>query len=227
MVTANKPQEQKEHVQIPHGIVDYTITFEKPTLGIWTNVQFQMRDVLDVLGPHGFTLEGVEVSPNVAKPAEHHIAFRRTNPALAFNLWLGKLSVTADNLSWDQKEWALGIFSAGIDAILKKTGAKIATHQITLAMHVQLSSKTVAEITAPLLSPTTATLLDSPIAFSGIVLLREQSTLIVDRSLAFANSMFVRFIRVHPAAVPLPEIAEQLYKDEHQFFDALGLEGEM
>jgi hypothetical protein len=226
-MAASPQQRQKESVLIPHGIVDYTITFEKPILGVWTNVQFLISDVLNGLAPHGFTLEGVEVNANVQKPSEHHVAFRRSSPAVAFNLWLGKLSVTADNLSWDQKEWALGVFSAGIETIMGKSGAKIAGHQITLAMHVQLKTKTLAEITEPLLSSATAGLLDGAISFSGIIFQREQSTLIVDRSLAFANSLFVRLLRTHPANTPLTQIAEQLYRDEKQFFDSLGLEGEL
>jgi hypothetical protein len=55
--------------------------------------------------------------------------------------------------------------------------------------------------------------------------MREKSSLVIDGSLAYANSLFVRIVREHRADAPLQELAAILRKDEEQLFEVLGLEG--
>jgi hypothetical protein len=140
-------------------------------------------------------------------------------------LGIGKLVISAENLDWTEAEQFIATVRAGSEAILTKAKAEIASQQLVLAIHVQLKNKQRQEVTAPLLSPLALQLMDGDIRMAGIILLREKATIIVDGSLAYANGLFVRIIREHPAAATFERMAEVLRADEEKFFDSLGLEG--
>jgi len=91
-------------------------------------------------------------------------------------------------------------------------------------MHIQLKAKPRKEITAPLLSPAAFKILDGEVKFQGIILQREKSSIVIDASLPYANGLFVRITRDHPAEATLQKIAEVLRNDEERLFDVLRLE---
>jgi hypothetical protein len=216
---------EKTQAEIPYSLLEYTATFGKPILEGWTAPAVLVSAMLEALGPFGFTLDGVEIKTHTEKLNEYALVFRRSVPGLTFTLGSGKLVIAAENLDWSEAEQFIAGVGAGLGAIRDKAKAQVQSQQIVLAIHIQLKTKPRHEVAAPLLSPVALQLLDGEIKFPGIILLRDKASLIIDGSLAFANGLFVRFIREHPAQASFEKMAEILRADEQQLFETLGLEG--
>jgi hypothetical protein len=117
--------------------------------------------------------------------------------------------------------------SGALNAIRQIGGAQVHSHQLVVGLHIQLKEKPRREVTAPLLSPLASELLDGKADFPGIILSREEASVIIDASVAYANALFVRIARKHPPEVPFEELAQALRNDERRIFDVLGLEGDL
>lgn len=92
-------------------------------------------------------------------------------------------------------------------------------------MHIQLKDRPRKDVTAPLLSPVAAELLDGGADFSGVILLRGKAIFLIDASVGIANGLFVKISREHQPDASFEELAGVLRKDEKRIFDVLGLEG--
>jgi hypothetical protein len=150
---------------------------------------------------------------------------------------MSKLVITAENLDWSEAEQVIAGMSAGINAVFAaaefqmpgRPAAKpeIQSHQVGIAMHIQFKTRPHKDVTAPLLSAAAFNLLDGELKSPGIILQREKANILIDGSVTYANGIFVRIYRQHPAEATLPQMAESLHKDEERLFEVLGLEGNL
>jgi len=216
---------EKVEAEIPFSLLEYTAVFKKPILEGWTVPAQLVSAVLDALGPFGFKLDGVEVKTHTEKLNEYGIVFRRDPAGVTFTVGIGKLVILAENIDWTEAEQFMAGAHAGVNAILKGAKGEIQSQQLVVAIHIQLKTKPRQNVTAPLLSPLALKLMDGEIKFPGIILLRDRASIIVDASVAYANGLFVRINREHPADKSFEQISEVLRADEEQLFNALGLEG--
>jgi hypothetical protein len=217
----------KNEAEISRSFLEYTLAFETPILESWEHRTTLSGYILAALKPWGFNLDGVEVK-TPEKVGDHAIIFRRTsppNPPRALALFLGKIFISAENLDWSEAEAFMSAMTAGIEAVRAFTGCAVGSQNLGLGMHVQLKNKPLSEVTAPLISATARELLDGDIRFSGVVINREKSNITIEMSAMYANALWVRMFREHPAAATLPDIAVALRKDEEQLFKVLALEG--
>jgi len=226
------PQKQsateKTQAEVPYAMLEYTAIFKKPIIEAAAVPAVLIAAVLDVLEPWGFMLDGVETKTDTQKLADYAIVFRRgapVTPGRTVALGLGKLVVTAENVDWTEAEHLIAEVNAVLDVVRQAARAEIQSQNLDLGMHIQVKTKPRKDVTAPLLSPEAFGLLDGEVKFPGIILLREKSTIVIDASLAYANGLFVRISREHPAEAPLERLAGVLRKDEEHLFAVLGLEG--
>jgi len=218
----------KTESEIPYSMLEYTAVFKKPIIEAAAVPAVLIAAVLKALEPSGFKLDGVELRTQTARLHEYEIEFRRSTPVTpsrSLVLGLTKVVVKAENLDWTEAEQLLAEMGAALNVIRQTARAEIQSQRLLLGMHVQLKGKPREDVTAPLLSPVAFKLLDGQVRFPGVILLGEKATIIIDASLAYANGLFVRVSREHPAETTLAELAEVLHKDEEQLFDVLGLEG--
>ncbi len=170
----------------------------------------------------------MEFSLQAPKLDEFAIVFRRTTPAVparSFALGFGKVHIRAENLDWTEADRFISSHRAALDAVRQKGGAEIQSQQLVVAMHIQLKDRPRKDVTAALLSPVAAKLLDGEADFSGVVLLRGKAIFVIDASVGIANGLFLRINREHPPEASFEELAEVLRNDEKRIFDVLGLEG--
>jgi hypothetical protein len=219
-----KAKRERTQAEIPYSLLEYTADFKKPIAKAWATPALLVAAVLDALEPFGFNLDGAEAN-TPQKLNEYALRFRRNPVGVTFTVGIGKLIVAAENIDWTEADNFVELARAGIDTVLRTADAEIKGQQIALAMHVQLKTKPRQEVTACLLSPAALNLLDGELTFPGIILLKEKSKVIVDASVAYANGLFVRIIREHPAEVSFEQMAKILHADEEQLFDTLELEG--
>jgi hypothetical protein len=217
----------KTEAEIPRSFLEYTLTFERPILEKWDHRAVVSADVLATLKPWGFNLDGVEVK-TPEKLDDHAIIFRRTSPAnppFSIALFLGKIFIVAENLDWSGAESFITTVTAGVDVIRKTTGCTVRSQHIGLGMHIQLKNRSLKDVTAPLVSAAALALLDGDIVFSGVIINRATSNIIIESSIQYANALWVRMFREHPGTTTLPEVAATLRKDEEGLFTVLALEG--
>jgi len=218
----------KTQAEIPYSLLEFTSTFKRPILGALSPPAALIVAILDALEPSGYTFNGVEVNLPTLKVDELAIVFRRTTPATparSLALGFGKVRITAENLDWTEAEQFISGQSAAINAIRKVGGAEIQSQQLVVGMHIQLKDRPRKDVTAPLVSPVACGLLDGEADFSGAILLREKTIVVIDASVGVANGLFVRISREHPAEASFEKLAETLRNDEQRVFDVLGLEG--
>ena len=187
-----------------------------------------IASILDELGPSGYSFNGVDLSLQAPKLDELAIVFRRTIPAVpsrSFALGFGKVHIKAENLDWTEAEQFISSHGAAFDSVRKKGGAEIKSQQLVVGMHIQLKDKPRKEVTAPLLSATSANLLDGEADFSGIILVRDKALHLIDASAGIADGLFLRISREHLPEASFQELAEVLRTDEERIFRVLGLEG--
>lgn len=218
----------KTQAEITYSQLEYTAAFKRPILEAWSPPAKLIAAVLDALQPSGYKLDGVETNVQTRKLDEYSIVFRRTTPAFptrSLTLGLAKADVAAQNLDWTEADQFISGQSAALDAVRAVGGAEIQSQQLTVVMHIQLKDRPRKDVTAPLVSPVALGLLDGKADFSGAILVREKTVVVIDASLAFANGLFVRIKREHPPEVSFRDLAETLRNDEQRIFDVLGLEG--
>jgi hypothetical protein len=220
---------EKTQSEITYSLLEYSAPFKRPVFGAPSPPGELIASILDVLGPSGYTFNGVEFSLQAPlKLDELAIVFRRTNPAVparSFALGFGKVHIRAENLDWTEADSFISSHSAALDAVRKKAGAEIQSQQLVVGMHIQLKDRPRKDVTAPLLSPVAAKLLDGEADFSGIILLRGKAIFLIDASVGIANGIFLRISRDHQPEASFVELADVLRSDEERVFDALGLEG--
>jgi hypothetical protein len=216
----------KHKIQIPFGQIEYTAAFKVPIIKSLSPPAGMVEDLLRVLKPYGFSIDGVEVR-NREKVSDFVVEFRRTTPLISFKVTPAKVIITADNLDWSGKDKFIESMNTGLRAVLGLENTELEAQQMVVAMHVQLQDKPRKDITAPLLSPTAYELLSGESEFQGIVLTRVGVSVVIDASLAHANSLFMRLVRQHKPTATLEQIAEQLYADEAHIFEVLSLDGEL
>lgn len=219
---------EKTQIDIPYGIVEYTAIFEAPVAAGLSSRTDVIGSVLSALKPWGFSLDGVEINATSTKLNEHALVFRRTipaSPAMSLALGYGRVLVSAENLDWAEADQFLKAMTAGLGALAETIKPTIRSQHVALGMHIQCKTKPRQEVTAPLLSPVALQLLDGDVKFQGIILNRHMSSIIVDASAAYANGLFIRIFREHPAEATLEQLAGALRADEEQLFQVLGLDG--
>ncbi len=218
----------KTQAEIPYSMLEYAAIFKKPIIEAAAVPAVLIAPILEALEPWGFKLDGVEAKTGTEKLADYSILFRRSTPltpSRTIALGLGKVAFTAEKLDWTEAEQFIAEVSAALNAIRQTGRVEIQSQSLGLGMHIQLKAKPRKDVTAPLLSPEALRLLDGEVKFPGIILLREKATIVIDASIAYANGLFVRIAREHPADATLEQIAGVLHKDEERLFEVLGLEG--
>jgi hypothetical protein len=220
---------EKTQAEIVYSLLEYTSAFKRPLFGSPSPPGELIVAVLDALEPLGYTFGGVEVSaPQTLNLGDLAVMFRRATPAAparSFALGLGKVHVRAENLDWTEADQFVSSHVAALEAVRKKGGVQIQSQQLVVQMHIQLKDRSRKDVTAPLLSPVAANLLKGQPDFSGVLLFQGKAIFVIDASAAYANGLFVRISREHPADATLYELAAALRKDEEQLFSVLGLEG--
>jgi hypothetical protein len=224
---------EKTQAEIVYSLVEYTAAFKRPLFGAPSPPHALIAGVLDALEPLGYAFGGVEITAPQTQTlnlGDLAVIFRRAHPAVparSFALSLSKIYVRAENLDWAEADQFAASHVAAVQAVREKGGAEIQSQQLVVQMHIQLKERSRKDVTVPLLSPVALKLLEGEPDFSGVVLYQGKAVLVIDASAAYANGLFVRISREHPAHATLQDLAAALRADEERVFGVLGLEGEL
>lgn len=124
------------------------------------------------------------------------------------------------NPDWSEAQALIELFETAMHSIRQTAKGEISSQEIALAMHVKPGAKTFRELMAVLVN--TGVL--GPAQMYGISVYQDDSSLVIDKSVRYQDSVFVRLQRRLGPSTSFSEIAKILYRDESRALELLGLE---
>jgi hypothetical protein len=207
---------------VPTAFIDYRLNFVRPILGKWNQNGEIIQAILDALRPWNVRLGSVSAKSVPANLGEIQVSFEIVPQRIVFNLFLEAASLFVANIGWGDAPNFRRLVEAIRPALAKSASVEIANIQATLAFHVTPNEgKSVREITEKF-APAGETADESVTAF-GFSIYRGDSSKVVDLSLLYANSLFVRLIRNFDQSRSLDEIESTLRSDQASVLNQLGL----
>lgn len=173
--------------------------------------------------PWNVSLENITFKDNPANLGEEATNFNLLGGRIIFSINAGGCGLLVANPSWSDVDWISKIAAAGIEAILRSTGAEAERQFGSLTMHLTPATGTIQENTSHFLRIDTNRLPGGPIQSFGFSVYRDDFTWVVDKSAFFPNSLFLRMERFFSPDSSFEQIAGRLHEDEEIVFDLLGL----
>jgi hypothetical protein len=211
-------------VTFPLAAFEYRGTFRDPIFELWANPDkaFQKK-LYRALVPWGQTLENVSYKLESKSAAENHIVFNLPANRITVMIGLGVVSLGVNNPDWSQANTALGIGAAVLD-VLKAHDVSLESQQTTLAMHLTPKGKTAKDITRVFLNiPSVSAKFIGEPANLGFSVYGSDASWVIDASVPYADSLFVRLLRKYGGEVTLPEILGMLDAEEKAVLEMLGV----
>jgi hypothetical protein len=158
-------------------------------------------------------LNNVSSKLSPANLSEVQIIFEVVPQKVVFNLFLETATLVAANLGWGEVSILRGVIEAVRPVLVERFKVEIANQQVTLNMHLTPQGKTVREITKRF-SASDQERDDGSVRGFGFSIYRNESSCIVDLSLMYENSLFVRLIRSFDRSRSVDEIESALRTDQ-------------
>lgn len=207
---------------VPLSFLEYRLNFSEPLLEEWRDNGAIVKALLRALRPWNVQLSGVSIKPSPANLAEVQIIVEVIPQRVVFNLFLGAATLFAANLSWEDAPSLQKLIDVIRPTLAESANVEIANQQITLAMHLTPQGKTVRQITMRF-SPSDEERDDESVKAFGFSIYRNDSSCVVDLSLSYQNSLFIRLVRNFDKSHPVDEIESALRTDQTNLLNRLQL----
>jgi hypothetical protein len=115
------------------------------------------------------------------------------------------------------------IAKSGTAAMATSASAEIESQQVTLTLHLTPQGRSVRELTEQLAPRDVLCAHSADVQACGFSVYRANSSAVVDLSLQYPESLFVRLTRTFDKDVVLEQIETQLRKDQEELLIGIGL----
>jgi hypothetical protein len=203
------------------AFIDYRLNFVRPILEKWSHNAEIIQGILDALRPWNVRLGSVAVKSAPANLGEIQVTFEIVPQRIVFNLFLESASLLVVNVGWEDAPNFRRLVEAIRPALVKSANVEIANIQATLAFHITPNGKSIREITSKF-APSGEVADDTVTAF-GFSTYRGESSKVVDLSLLYTNSLFVKLIRNFDQSKSSDEAESALRSDQASVLNQLGL----
>jgi hypothetical protein len=180
-----------------------------------------IQALLEVLRPWNVRLSNVSIMQPPTNLGELQISFEIVPQRVAFNLFLEAASLFATNVGWGDTTNLRNMVEAIQPSLVRSANVEVANVQATLAFHITPCGKDIRQITkkfAPLGEAD-----DESVTAFGFSIYRGDSSRVVDLSLLYPNSLFVRLIRNFDQSVSMNDVEVAMRGDQAAILDLLGL----
>jgi len=221
----------KAAFEIPYSQFEYRVNLTKPMINLVGKFQDVVLPFVDALAPFGFSFEDTEFQLSAAKPKDHVIIFQQPAhsppPQMRVALKWSNMTVTVDQPVWESPEVMMSLCKAANKALWEIGRVPMASQQISAGLHVQPKVVPRSALTSGFLTPKVHELLDGKIIGQGVILHRENASIVIDDSAGFANALFIRIQRIFDGAKTIDEITSVLIDDTTKVWEVVGFEGEL
>lgn len=214
-----------DFVKIPISYFEIEMEYGSPDLRMWLDRINVVQAVYNALQPWDVKVDDVEIL-TTGKPSEQGIKFKIPKKLSTFFFGPANCKFARDGTSWDTADETIKILDAAVSALTSKTEAEIVKRKTVIALHAQLVDRPFIQVLAPFIPPPLGALDDGQPTTMAVVLKWEKRKVTIDGSGQLANGLFIRFEREFDGKASYDDMATQLFADEHDIFQVLGIEEE-
>lgn len=208
---------------VPLSAFEYRANFREPMLASWSRNGEVVAAVMRAFRPWNVTLNRVTSVPNPANLGQLQINFEVIPQRFVFSINIGATILSVWNPNWQEAATIREIAKSGTVATATNASVEIESQQVTLSYHLTPQGRTIRELTEQL-APRDVLCAHAPdVQACGFSVYRANSSTVVDLSLQYPESLFVRLTRTFNKDVALEEIEIKLRKDEEELLAAIGL----
>ena len=206
--------------RIADSYFEYKADFLTPIFDAWAVPNLLARSLFPQLRRWGITLADVTWTKEPSNYKEIQLTITVLQMNATVHLGLDSATFIAYNPDWSRAPALVELFETAMANIRKVTDAQIASQEAALAFHVVPGEENFGLLMTNLVN---ADVLGTARMY-GISLYREDSSLVMDKSLRYDGAVFIRLNRTFSASASFSEIAAMLYKDEVRALGFLGLQ---
>ena len=204
---------------IPESYFEHKAEFAEPMFETWTVPNPLAQSLYLALQRWKITLGDISWNKDPNNYGDFNLAFNVRSLNAVIRVGLDWATFIAVNPDWPQAPALVELFEAAMNNIRQTAGAEIARQEMWLAMHVTPGPNKFGDAMSRLVK----TDLLGAANMYGVSVYREDSSLVIDKSLRYEGGVFVRLSRKFPAVTSFSEIATTLYEDELNALNFLGL----
>lgn len=209
------------NAEIPESYFEHKAEFKVPVFEAWTLPNPLVRALFATMKEWGTSLGDISWNKDPSTYKDFQMTFSVPRINAMVRVGLAQAEFIAVNPDWSKAPALVELFETVLAKIQETTGAEIASQEMTLAMHVTPGPVKFGELMARLVNSSIFGAGD----MYGVSVYRQDSALIIDKSLRYDGAVFVRLHRRFPASISFTELATIVYHDEVNALSLLGLQG--
>ena len=165
-------------------------------------------------------MENISWNQAAKNLGEAQLTFGVPSLLAAIQVGVAGLTMNVLNADWSRAPQFVSLLQTGVDTLKATIGQDLQSQQTTLGFHVRPGTKPFREILSQFVN---AKLLGSEdAAMFGVSVYYRDFLFVIDRSAVFSDGVFIKLIRVFPAATRSEEMAGTIHKDEETVLHRLG-----
>jgi hypothetical protein len=169
----------------------YRLIFREPIFNLDAIDDSAVGVAFRAFRPWNVSLENIKVKEDATNLAEEATEISLLGGRAAFSIAPGGCALVVANANWAEHDLILAIASAGVTAVLSATGKTIDRQFGSITMHLTPNLGAIGDITSRFVKLDMAPFGGGAQDF-GFSVYSEEFSCVVDRSVAFPNSLFVR-----------------------------------
>jgi len=210
---------EPETANIPESYFEYKAGFKTPLFDWWRDPNQVVEALYSVLNPWNVTLGNAfwEKDPKTIRDAQ--VGFNVERQSAVIKVGMDTATFSSVNPDWEGAEQLISLFDLVMGTIKTKGKAEIAAQEALLAMHVRQGTIPLREVMEGLVSVPKL----GPGQMYGVSVYGDETTLLLDKSQKYLDSIFIRVSRKFSSTTGFGEIAEVIYNDEMKALGYFGL----
>lgn len=210
----------KAIADIPESYLEYRADFTAPMFEVWTIPNPLVSALFSTLRKWHVGLGDISWNKDPSTYKDFQVTFNVPKMNALIRLNMDAATFIAMNPAWSEESGLIELFETAMNTIRKATNGDLASQEIALAMHVKPGEKRFKDLMSGLVN---SDILGSAEMY-GISVYKSDSSLVIDKSVKYPESVFVRVQRQFASPTSFGEIAKVLYQDEMKALGFLGLE---
>lgn len=205
---------------IPESYFEYRGEFRTAIFDAWRLPNPFVKALFEILKSQNVSLGDFSFAKTPSNLREVQLTVNVTSVRAILKVGIDTVTFVALNPDWADAPALIQLFEVILKKILEVGNTTLHTQEIALAMHVKPGKLSFSGRMAELVNKEAL----GPAEIYGVSVYRSDSTLVIDKSQRYLNSIFIRLNRRFSGEVSFPDIAASLYTDENQALKLLGLQ---
>ena len=211
---------EKQGADIPESHFEYVAQFDRPMFGAWTVPNKCIEALYPKLQSYDVGLGDITWNRQSSSAKELQFIVNVTKLRATLRLGLDSVIFSVSNPDWSEAPALTELFGQSLATIREAGSVNVTSQEVALVMHVRAGKVPFSEVMASLVDSGRL----GKAQMYGIVAYNEGHTFLLDKSVRYPDSLFIRLHRVFPPSVDFGNMAVALYEDESRALGIFGLE---